>query len=466
MVQDYSVVCYEGEHVTYIAVACVFLCIYVLGIPSMMFLLLWFNRKHLFDTSSPKYAWAHTALGGLYLQYEPKYWWFELMILFNKTMMCGGLVVLAPGSPLQILAAILIMQLHLLFVLKLAPYVNDSEDWSALLTTLGLMLLSLGALAMLLQIEGNEMQRINIITTILPVLCIVAVLGIVIFVDFGLWNRIKKSRRTHQATNSEMEMVNTQVVPVAGKTADVEEGLSPSLEIVRPQVHVESTESKKDAFRSISSLLNTKILRALEKHHVKEKAAKIIQNATLQKASLVERVVRKQKKSARNLQDRLSRRRSSKKISNAKNASITPAAAAAVVEKVAEEKVTGGAVETKTEVPQLASGVVALSTTMDYATEINKVKLLLKTRSRSIHRFSKAFKKMDKDDNGTLSMEEFKRMIQLTVKGNEEFSKSLDMYFDALWVDVCQNSKGSSGSGDDGKEVEIDLDTAANWVFN
>jgi len=83
---------------------------------------------------------------------EPKYWWFELMILFNKTMMCGGLVILAPGPPVQVLCAIVIMQVHLLFLLKLAPYVKDSEDWSSFLSTLVLCLTSLGALMMKIKI--------------------------------------------------------------------------------------------------------------------------------------------------------------------------------------------------------------------------------------------------------------------------------------------------------------------------
>ena len=51
-----------------------------------------------------------------------------MFILFNKTLMCGGLVIAAPGTSLQVLLAVLIMLLHLLVVLKLSPYENDHED--------------------------------------------------------------------------------------------------------------------------------------------------------------------------------------------------------------------------------------------------------------------------------------------------------------------------------------------------
>ena len=122
--------------------------------------------------------------------------------------MCGGLVVLAPGSALQIFAAILIMQFHLLVVLKLAPFVSDSEDWSAFLSTLGLCLISLGAYSLMLDLKGAELQLISTITIVLPILCIVSVLCIMTFVDCGLWNHLFKRRNKNQENA-------TRVVPVA-----------------------------------------------------------------------------------------------------------------------------------------------------------------------------------------------------------------------------------------------------------
>ena len=45
-----------------------------------------------------KHHLIKNALGGMYSQYEPKYWWFEIFLLLNKTMMCGGLVMFKPGT--------------------------------------------------------------------------------------------------------------------------------------------------------------------------------------------------------------------------------------------------------------------------------------------------------------------------------------------------------------------------------
>jgi len=125
------------------------------------------------------------------------------MVLLNKTMMCGGLVILAPGSPLQVLFAILIMMFHLLFVLKLAPYVKDSEDWSAFLSTLGLCLLSLGAYSMMIE-DSHQLDTIGVVMTLLPLMCIGSVIFIMVFVDCGLWQHLcgkgVKNKKNNNAT--------------------------------------------------------------------------------------------------------------------------------------------------------------------------------------------------------------------------------------------------------------------------
>ena len=135
------------------------------------------------------------------------------MILFNKTMMCGGLVVLAPGSPIQVLFAVLIMLVHLLFLLRLAPYVKDSEDWSSFFATLGLCLMSLGAL-MMMKVQGDEATPIGYATTALPMVCIVIVIGIMIMYDFGLKQRCCGDSGDGAASNNMKKTSSTQVQPI------------------------------------------------------------------------------------------------------------------------------------------------------------------------------------------------------------------------------------------------------------
>ena len=76
---DFAIKCYEEKHSIYLIVAVAFLFVYILGIPLAMFVVLWRNRNHLhFENESEeltkKYLAMKARLGGLYLQYEPKYW--------------------------------------------------------------------------------------------------------------------------------------------------------------------------------------------------------------------------------------------------------------------------------------------------------------------------------------------------------------------------------------------------------
>jgi len=68
LVQDFSMICGQGEHVGFTVIAIGFLFLYIIGIPVTMFVLLWKNKEHLHDKDSPKHHLVETALGGLYTQ--------------------------------------------------------------------------------------------------------------------------------------------------------------------------------------------------------------------------------------------------------------------------------------------------------------------------------------------------------------------------------------------------------------
>ena len=139
------------------------------------------------------------------------------MVLLNKTMMCGGLVVLSPGSPSQVVCGILIMMFHMLLVLKTAPYIKDSEDWSSFAASLGLTLMYVSALVKMLQarqreeFDPKELSYAGITMDVLPILCVSTVIVIVILIDCGLWKMCRKSK----SGGGNASMSSTQVLPIA-----------------------------------------------------------------------------------------------------------------------------------------------------------------------------------------------------------------------------------------------------------
>ena len=72
LVQDYSITCHQGEHLTFIFIAVGFLLLYIAGIPLIMFMLMWKNRKHLHDETSSRHAIDKFTIGSSHSMCLPR----------------------------------------------------------------------------------------------------------------------------------------------------------------------------------------------------------------------------------------------------------------------------------------------------------------------------------------------------------------------------------------------------------
>ena len=135
LMADFSVVCWTGDHMilSIVMIACIAL--YVFGIPLGTVLVLWFNKKLLRPQKSDGSNVAQSRLqkrsmlfqsvfGSLYEPYDMKYWWFESVIMIQKALLTGGLVMVAPGTSVQILIALIIA---LVFYTLLLNYSRTPE---------------------------------------------------------------------------------------------------------------------------------------------------------------------------------------------------------------------------------------------------------------------------------------------------------------------------------------------------
>merc|ERR1711865_522538 len=134
LVADYSVVCGEGDHATMSAVMLVFAGVYVIGIPLGSTLISFCNKKLLAvgDDASPALQKKSEAFanvfGALYDAYEPRFWWFEAVIMIEKALLTGGLVLIAPGSSAQVLVGLIIASGFLIVLMQTKPYQETEED--------------------------------------------------------------------------------------------------------------------------------------------------------------------------------------------------------------------------------------------------------------------------------------------------------------------------------------------------
>ena len=155
------------------------------------------------------------SFGGLYLQYEEKYWWFEMVVVLQKMIMTGAMCVIAPGSSLQLLAAVLVTLIYMLLVLKTAPYGEDSEDYTSFVACLTLTLTTVGGLLLImdnLSTPTYESQVLGALLIAMSVCCIAVEIGIVVLIDCGVYEKIcgRLGGRKQEVSGGN----RTQVLPV------------------------------------------------------------------------------------------------------------------------------------------------------------------------------------------------------------------------------------------------------------
>ena len=93
---------------------------------------------------SDKHDWAYQRLGALFMQYEPQFWFWEVGNLLFKLTITGVLCIVAQGSPFQVILALLICLINAMFLLRWAPYEEDSADVLAISCAITLTLSVLG----------------------------------------------------------------------------------------------------------------------------------------------------------------------------------------------------------------------------------------------------------------------------------------------------------------------------------
>jgi hypothetical protein len=177
---DFNIVCFGDEHSKRLALAAVCMIVYVVGIPLGVFATLYKNRDHLHDATSPQHRAIKFELGGLYQQYEQRFWWFEIVIIFYKMAMTGALSIIAPGTPLQMVLAILVSLAFVLLVLKLAPFESNMDDHVSFVSSLSLVLATFGGLLLIMDNGAKKYFEPDTIGTLIIVMtCCVFVFQLV-----------------------------------------------------------------------------------------------------------------------------------------------------------------------------------------------------------------------------------------------------------------------------------------------
>ena len=79
------------------------------------------------------------ATAFLHREYEPQFFWWELVDMSRRFLLVGLFVVLEPGTITQITLGTIVSAVYLLIQMQAAPYKNTTDDYLATAGSFALM---------------------------------------------------------------------------------------------------------------------------------------------------------------------------------------------------------------------------------------------------------------------------------------------------------------------------------------
>ena len=93
-----------------------------------------------------------------------------MTVVIKKMVLTGAMTIIQPGSSAQLVIALLVVQVNMLFVLKLGPFVDTADDYLSFLTSGQMCLTLLGGLLLMTDNPTSPTYGSDMMGTILIVI--------------------------------------------------------------------------------------------------------------------------------------------------------------------------------------------------------------------------------------------------------------------------------------------------------
>ena len=278
--------------------------------------------------------------------------------MIQKCFLTGAMCAIAPGSPIQLLCALVLCMSYLLLVLHAGPYKGNLEDRLAFLTSLSLSVSLLFGLTIIMDKPDNPVFDLKLLGIVLIIINVLPFLFIVYasvqILRFGpnVGVRLQEvkvdsnDRSTPEHQKNEVHMAQRQ-----------------------PQGRLQ----RRLSLANVEMVVNT------------DKAERVEKRTAEHRAKAIKKIKEREKQADNRVRQRLLERRN--KNGTKQNQKM------------------------KRQVKQWQ-----VEPTDNNATEVNQVKQQLVQIVKTKQRLNNAFNKLDLDKNGVLSKNEFIRMIVLLLK--------------------------------------------------
>ena len=221
-VEDFSQVCFQGKHLVLTTFAVLFLILYIVGMPAMLWWRLYTHRneiKQRFDR--PINPHVEARFGHLFMPYEPGFWYGELIEMAKKLMLTAGLSMFAKDSVIQLLLGILICFAHFGYMTKKQPFVDRLDD--VLSQCAGIQIFLTLQIGLVLKVgQSNDQGIVDVVLVGLTlvvlgfgIFCLASVFHKPKVVDrclMSLYGRVRRAKRRRAGKDTSKGNVEMQVV--------------------------------------------------------------------------------------------------------------------------------------------------------------------------------------------------------------------------------------------------------------
>ena len=309
---------------------------------------------------------------------------------------------IAPGSPIQLLCALVLCVAYLLLVLHAKPYKGELEDRLAFLTSL---CLSVSLLLGLTLIMDKPVDPVFDVTLLGLILIVINVLPF-FFIMYAMVEILRKGAmvgvrkmlllENDAAAGNNSNQLTTKVHPVTGRRREA---------------------------RQLSKQMSLQQMRTVV---TKDKVVKLQDNHANSHKAILTKIRKREQQADARVRQRLIERRQLK--------SRSEVAATANLPKSEQEE-----------------GSTSISE--ELLVMVEKVRARLKKKVQTLQRLRGVFTQLDVDANGMLSKKEFSKLVSAILKKKSFDQKMLRLLWDAAWE---QRKHGA--------EDELDSATLGHWL--
>ena len=180
---DYTVKCQQGEWNGYAAFGAICILLFVIGIPGVQLYILYKNRRllHVRDGMTHKEKQQQHIVqkeyGSIYEHYTEECYYYDILDLFRRLLLTGGLIMMGEESVAQVFLGIVICAMWLTLVVHKKPYKSGWDNFIAIILAAHLLFTLVSGMALKLYAstpDQDAYQRagFGIVLVFVSVVCV------------------------------------------------------------------------------------------------------------------------------------------------------------------------------------------------------------------------------------------------------------------------------------------------------